>query len=154
MTPKSICLWAAVLVGAMAHTGPAFAQAADPANDTAVLSSSSSTSTTTIVGGVILTIVLSSGNSSLESYLRNNRVALRDDITHGGGATVADLADAFRVEDERIDEFGTLLRTHRRALLGLIDDDLDAARARRFVELIVEAGTREELVDPDRFAEG
>lgn len=155
MTIKSICLCAVLVVGAMATAPIAFAQtAADPADSTAALLSTSSTSTTTIVGGVILTIVLSSGNSSLQQYLRRNRVALRDEITHGAGSTVADLADAFQVEERDVPAFGAMLRTHREALLSLIDDEIDADRARRFVELVLEYGEGERVVDRSRLADG
>lgn len=154
MSPKSFLLCAAICAGAVTWASTGFAQTADPANDGAVLTSSSSTSTTTIVGGVILTIVLSSGNSSLESYLRDNRVALHDEITHGAGATVADLADAFRVEPGRVDDFGAMLRTHRETLLALLDGEVDAERAQRFVELVLAHGERARLIDRDRLADG
>ena len=97
-----------------------------------------STTTTTIVGGIILTVVLSRKSSSLERYLRDNAVALHQEVGRGAGDTVADLADIFGVRAADRPLFARLLRQNRREVLDLIDPEhLDEARTKRFVALVI-----------------
>ena len=120
--------------------GAAAAQTTEPQGEALILVSSSST-TTTIVGGVILTVVLAGKNASLEHYLRDNAVALRHEISNGGGDTVADLADAFGVALDARARFATMLRASRDELLPLLEG-VDAQAARRFVKIVVANGRR------------
>lgn len=113
---------------------PAAAQTTEPQGEALVLVSSSTT-TTTIVGGVILTVVLAGKNAGLEHYLRDNAVALRQEISQGGGDTIADLADVFSIELDARARFATMLRRSRDELLPLLEA-VDAEAARRFVEIV------------------
>lgn len=134
---RKVTLATASMLAVLLMPVASYAQAVDDANRNAFLTSFTSSTTTTVVGGVILTIVVASGNASLERYLRNNAVALRQDITTGAGDTVEDLADAFSVEPANREEFGKLLRRHRSRLLDLADPArLDSERTRGFVELV------------------
>lgn len=133
---------AALIAALLTLTAPAVAvaqtDAVTAAEANAVLSSSSSSTTTTIVGGIILTVVLSRDSSALERYLRDNAVALREEIGHGAGDTVDDLSHIFGVVEENQDRFGRMLRRHRRPILELIDPArLDEVRTKRFVELVI-----------------
>ncbi|MFU8807313.1 MAG: hypothetical protein ACNA8W_26120 [Bradymonadaceae bacterium] len=111
-------------------------------NDSGGLVALSTTTTTTAVtvGGIVLTVVLvmAASRSDVETYIRNNAVALQDDITVGGGDTAQDLAAAFQVPDEHLPLFAAMLRNHREELLPLTDlDQLNEERAGLFIDAIV-----------------
>lgn len=139
---------AAIICGFCA---PAAAQSDE---DGATLYGMLSTTTTigiviTIGGGVLTTVVLLTRDekNALKTYIRENAVALRGDITRGGGGTVADLAQIFGVPDKHLKAFARAVRTRRDTLLSLIGPDpIDDQRTERFVETVWQAlGSDEEL---------
>ena len=124
----------------------AFAQ--DTTTSDGGLGGSTSTSTTTTtgvlitVGPILTTTMVASGGSSeqMEQYMRQNATALQQDITAGGGDTLADLSQIFQVDASQRQAFGQLVRAHRAQLVALTDvDSLNQARARVFIDTILGA---------------
>jgi hypothetical protein len=102
--------------------------------------STTSTSVALTVGGVVLTVVMvnDATKAEMETYIRNNAVAIQQDITMGGGATAQDLAAAFAVPEEHLHVFAAMLKEQRHSLLPLTDLDLlDEARAGQFIEVVL-----------------
>ncbi len=93
---------------------------------------------TTVGGGIALTLLISDSSSdSKEAYIRQNALALQQDLTLGGGQAVDDLAAAFRIDERNLERFGRMLRHRRDELLPLTDiERLDERRADRFFGLI------------------
>ena len=106
-----------------------------------VTTTTTGVATTLIGGGIALTVILvsnSSDSSSKEKYIRQNAVALKQDLTVGAGETVQDLAATFQVEDEDRETFARMLRERRDTLVPLTNlEKLDADRADRFFQTIV-----------------
>src|SRR5690554_627240 len=95
--------------------------------------------TTTVAAGVAITVVLMMGGSSAsnEAYIRQNAVALQQDMTVGAGDSIEDLAAAFQVSEENIPAFAAALHAKRGELLPLTNvGELDQARADAFFEII------------------
>jgi len=95
--------------------------------------------TTTVAAGVAITVVLmvGGGSASNEAYIRQNAVALQQDMTIGAGESIDDLAAAFQVSEENIAAFAAALHAKRGELLPLTDvGALDEARANAFFEII------------------
>lgn len=102
--------------------------------------STTTTTTAVTVGGIVLTVVLVMGASKadVETYIRNNAVALQEDITLGGGATTRDLAAAFQVPDEHLPLFAAMLKEQRQELLPLTNVTLlNEERAGQFIDVIL-----------------
>lgn len=95
--------------------------------------------TTTVAAGVAITVVLmmGGGSASNEAYIRQNAVALQQDMTIGAGESIDDLAAAFQVSEDNIPAFAAALHAKRAELLPLTDvGELDEARANAFFEII------------------
>ncbi len=115
----------------------------------------SSTSTTTIAGvlitvGPILTTTLRGARATvMEDYLRQNNVALHQEIPMGGGDTVADLGQLFQVDADQRAAFGELMRANRGLLLDLAEPSkLNEQRAALFMEAIIIAMEADERFEP------
>ena len=101
----------------------------------------------TTVGGVVLTVVLvnNSGKKAMKTYIRDNAVALRSDITRGGGVTVADLGQVFGVPEEQLGSFGRAIRGQREALLSLVGPDpIDDKGTEQFIQAVWQAVASDE----------
>src|SRR5690554_1752329 len=72
--------------------------------------------TTTVAAGVAITVVLmvGGGSASNEAYIRQNAVALQQDMTIGAGESIDDLAAAFQVSEENIAAFAAARSEERR----------------------------------------
>lgn len=96
--------------------------------------------TTTVAAGVAITVVLllsDDGSASRESYLRQNAVALQQDMTVGAGGSIDDLAAAFQVSEENIPAFAAAIHAQRSELMPLTDiGQLDEKRADAFFEMV------------------
>src|SRR5690554_3973051 len=96
--------------------------------------------TTTVAAGVAITVVLMMGgdnSASNEAYIRQNAVALQQDVTIGAGDLIDDLAAAFQVSEENIPAFAAALHAKRGELLPLTNvGELDAKRADAFFAII------------------
>src|SRR5690554_2969604 len=96
--------------------------------------------TTTVAAGVAITVVLMMGgdnSASNEAYIRQNAVALQQDVTIGAGDSIDDLAAAFQVSEENIPAFAAALHAKRGELLPLTNvGELDAKRADAFFAII------------------
>lgn len=98
--------------------------------------------TTTVAGGVALTVLLldSGDSASKETYIRQNALALQQDITVGSGESIEDLAAAFRVSEEHLPAFASAIRSHREQLVPLTHvEKLDAKRAEQFFAIVARA---------------
>lgn len=95
---------------------------------------------TLVGGGIALTIVLatnSGDSSSKKEFIRQNAVALQQDLTVGGGDSVRDLAAAFQVEQGDYDKFARMVHDRRDDLVPLTQvDKLDSTRADEFFRTI------------------
>ena len=102
--------------------------------------------------GVWLTIHLVNKNKkeAMKTYIRHNATAMRRDITMGGGDTVDDLAEAFRVPENQHADFGQALRDKRETLVTLADaETITEQRAGLFVAT-VQSAMNEHDVEPTR----
>ena len=131
------------LVLATSSTAFATHYAGHNTNDDAAggLLSTSTTSggITTTAGGVVLTVMLAggSGDAALETYLRQNSVAVQHDLHIGGGETARDLAVAFNVPKENFAEFAEILHDNRNELARLaVPGDVDSISAQRFSRIV------------------
>ena len=132
----------------LASSSTAFAQEeTEPDTGSVLLGYLSTTTTTTapttVVGGIILTVLLVTSDDVeepedvLETYLRDNAVALQHDLHVGGGHAVEDLARIFEIPDEEFGAFAQLLYENRADLVPLLDPHrLDRSAAREFAEFI------------------
>jgi hypothetical protein len=76
----------------------------------------------------------------LDRYIRDNAVALQQDLQVGGGQTVDDLAQLFGVPVVQRPVFARLLRAHSAQLIPLTTIPReDPARTRRFILIIAAA---------------
>jgi hypothetical protein len=126
----------------IAGAGPVFAEEGTSPQTAIFYTVVTTGAITTVVGGVGLTVLLvnRSNQADLETYLRDNAVALQHDLTFGAGATTRDLAAAFHVPEEHVPVFAALLRTHRHQLLPLTaTEQLDEHGASEFVNCITAA---------------
>jgi hypothetical protein len=132
-----------VLLTCVALASPAAAQTDEEiAAGYSALSTTTTSGVVTTVGGIILTVVLVSGNkkSALKRYIRDNAVALKQDITLGGGATVADLGQIFGAPQDQLSGFGRALQARRSTLMELIGTTpIDDPRTDAFIETLWEA---------------
>lgn len=96
--------------------------------------------TTTVAAGVAITVVLLLGkndSASKEAYIRQNAVALQQDMTLGAGESIDDLAAAFQVSEENIPAFTAAVHAQRSELLPLTDvGALDSKRADAFFAIV------------------
>ncbi len=146
---RSIAAAAMLVASLCTMVAEAAAQEPTQAEANALLISSSSTTTTTIVGGVVLTVVLTRKKSDLQRYLRDNAVAIREDLGRGSGATFRDIAQVFGVADDDLPTFSRMLREHRRQVLDLVDPrTLDLRHTELFAELVVREGAAHDLFGP------
>lgn len=101
-----------------------------------LLTTTTGVATTLIGGGIALTIVLANNNddsSSKKEYIRQNAVALKQDLTIGSGESVRDLAAVFKVGERDYESFARVLRERRDTLVPLTTvDRLDEERAEQF----------------------
>jgi hypothetical protein len=101
-----------------------------------------------IAGGVYLTVAAADKGSAMKSYLEKNAVAVRADLSLGAGATIDDLATAYRVAEPQRGAFGKLIRENRERLLRLADTEkLDTERAQSFTRLVYMLGRNAGLID-------
>lgn len=114
-----VCVVLALLMPA---TAMAQTQDADDANSSTTLSTTSSTTTSSAVssGGILMTVYLltpkNKQTAQLRIFMQNNRVALAQQASIGGGQTLADLSGAFGIKPEQQRAFGALLRAQRASL--------------------------------------
>jgi hypothetical protein len=105
---------------------------------------------TSILGGVSSTLGLTGSIfGQVDQYIRDNAVALQQDLQVGGGDTVNDLAQMFSIPPEHHAMFGQILRQHRAQLVPLtanLNPDLDRARA--FVTIVVEGMAATDELSP------
>lgn len=98
---------------------------------------------------VLVVVLLLRSSSEMESYIKENNVALQHDLHMGGGETTAELASIFNVPADQHDAFARVLSDERDALLPLIDlDTLTPERAGTFVRVIYDA-----LMEKPEFAQ-
>lgn len=146
-----IVSFTAALVACSILATPAFAQATDEevAAGVTYLTSTSTSGLTTTVGGIILTVVLvnSGKKKALKWYIRDNAVALKQDVTMGGGATVADVAHLFGAPPEHLETFARALRSRRQQLVALVGTTpIDDERTEEFMETVWEAVADDEAL--------
>lgn len=133
-------LSAIVVVGLIFVSMTALAQEVIMGVDEDFWSTSTSSSTTVLTTGVgILTVQRIVDARAVNTYVRQNRVAIQHDLHLGGGQTAKDLAAAFQVEEEEFEAFAEVLFLHREALAELLDEPvLDDASLARFQAIIVD----------------
>ncbi len=97
------------------------------------------TSTTSAIttGVLVVEILDDERRASLEPYLRENAVAVQQDISLGAGGAVEDLAVFYGVLPSEVAEFGGLLRDCRDELAPLIEPgEVDEASVRAFDRIV------------------
>ncbi|TXD34730.1 DUF3015 domain-containing protein [Lujinxingia vulgaris] len=149
-------LFVAVLLVAlqMSFAAPVFAQQdvdeMDVAGAYSLTTSSYAMAITVPVGlTVLVAVLLLRSSSEMESYIKENSVALQHDLHMGGGETSAELAMMFNVPAEQHAEFAQVLTENRGELLPLTDvDALTPQRAGTFVRVIYNA-----LMEKPEFAQ-
>lgn len=122
----------------------AFAQDYNNDDEAAGLTLLSTTTglTTTIAGGVALTVLLidRDGSASKEAYIRQNALALQQDMTIGAGHSIEDLAAVFRISKKNLPAFASAVHSHRDQLFALTHvEKLDEQRADKFFQIIATA---------------
>lgn len=138
------------LVAALALClSPALAHAQDSStsNDTALGGVVSTTTTIiaaplTTVGGIISTTtgLFSSALGQLDGYIRDNAVALQQDLQVGGGHTADDLAQIFGVPAQHRAAFAQALRQRADKLVPLTRiEGRDMQRTTTFALIIIDA---------------
>lgn len=106
------------------------------------LAISSTTGLTTTVGGIVLTVVLSNSKKkkAMKWYIRQNTVALKQEVTMGGGTTVADIGQIFGTTPAEYEAFANALKSKRRELVALIGTTpIDKTRTDAFIDTLWEA---------------
>jgi hypothetical protein len=122
--------------------------------------SSTSAGLTTTVGGIILTVVLTKNKrkKAMMWYIRQNSVALKQEVTIGGGTTVADIGQLFGTNPGEYEAFANALQTKRRELVALIGTEpIDDVRTEQFVDSLWEAVATDEALASalaERYVEG
>jgi hypothetical protein len=97
------------------------------------------TSITSVLGTYLLSdkAVTTMIGPVFAAYLRRNAIALQEDLVHGAGPTVSDLAAYLSIAIEEHAWFGRVLRRHRHELLDLADEErLTPERALAFFDTI------------------
>lgn len=109
----------------------------------AALLTTTTAPTTTVAAGVAITVVLmmgGGGSASKETYIRQNALALQQDMTVGAGESVTDLAAAFQVSEQNLPAFAAAVHAHRAELLPLTDvSELNTERADAFFAIVATA---------------
>jgi hypothetical protein len=125
----------------------------DSNDDVQVLYFSSTTTTTTAIGvamiaASVVTLVPDEESAYMERYLRDNAVAVQSGISLGAGEALHDIATILKLPEASRAEFGKVLRTHRKELLGLARrDTLTRQRTAQFVAIVREAWATHEAAE-------
>jgi hypothetical protein len=105
----------------------------------------------TTVGGIIssTTGLFSSILGQLDGYIRDNAVALQQDLQIGGGHTADDLAQIFGVPDQHRAAFGLALRQRADQLVPLTRiEGRDMQRTTTFALIIIDAMRQDHRLAP------
>jgi hypothetical protein len=105
----------------------------------------------TTTGGIIssTTGLFSSVLGQLDHYIRENAVALQQDLRVGGGHSVDDLAQMFGVPEERRAAFAYGLRRHDDELVSLTRiEGANMERTRRFAFIVIDVMTADAVMAP------
>lgn len=138
-----------VLLGCVGVSAPAAAQSDEEVTAAWLVLSTTTTGIAGTIGGIVLTIYLVSrdSKSAMKDYLRHNAVAVKRDVTLGGGATVDDIAFIIGVPAEHVPRFAVAVRERRKGLLSeLGTTPIDDARTERFLEVLWDAVASETQV--------
>lgn len=147
-------LFAALIVtSTLSFAGSAWAQE-DTGTDGIMTTSSTSTTTTalTTAVGVVVTVYMTPkpNRAALQHYLESNQPTVQLALSAGAGASVEDLAEAFRVSPAHVADFGKLLRENHEPLLKILrDGHVSDAEADEFVRVIHDAMRTHERLAQD-----
>ena len=158
----------AAVVACLVVPMSARAQSCDPSTDpgcAGAVSAASSTLVLTIalpittVGAVIYFVVSAvtprpavqqQTGKAAEMYLRQNALALQQNLATGSGAMIQDLASAMEIKREHLGQFGKLMQAHRGELAPLLDTGkLNPDRAVQFLKLMAGAVEHDAVLAPD-----
>ena len=126
-----------------AQQGEELALPGVPVLGDALWSTSTTTTSTTMavaLGMYSLQLARGSDDERVQIYLRDNAVAVQQDLHLGGGETTADLASIFGVSAQDEEAFAQVLFEQRKRLAPLVElGKIDAARAQKFSQIIVDS---------------
>ena len=108
-----------------------------------LMSTTTTSAPTTTIGGIIMTIVMVTGDSGseaqLETYMRDNSVALQHDLYMGGGEAAEDLAQFFNVPEGQLDTFAQILYDNRQDLAPLAEPgQVNTDAASQFGQIVID----------------